>query len=458
MNTPAQLDSLTGSGGGVIAYCSQPASGNDLNEDIYAINADGSGNTRIIDAPIGLNYPDWSPDGERLAVIGYVSESTWSIYAFDADGTNLQRLTTMDDVWDTDPSWSPNGSQIAFTRIYPSQNNRAEIWIMNADGSNQHWIGIEGGSAKWSPDGTRLIYHSIKSDNYDVYTCNTAGTNEQQLTSTPDGEITPAWSPDGSQIAVTAVGDDFSHQVYVMNSDGTNLRPLTDGETGAAAPRWSPDGSLIAFKSGGDIYVINTDGTNIRQVINSPTGMKAINPVWRPSTTTRSSTEISCECTSLAPLQTELVYDVEPSRDAGFWSFSTPEEEGMDAALLEAGVAALAEFDNLYSVLILRNDKIVLERYFQEEEPRHARDIASASKSFLSALVGIALREGYIQSVDQTAADFLPTYFASAQDPRKLDITLRHLLTMTLGFSSQDSSIICRGIGSRQRFLIPSFR
>jgi CubicO group peptidase (beta-lactamase class C family) len=66
-------------------------------------------------------------------------------------------------------------------------------------------------------------------------------------------------------------------------------------------------------------------------------------------------------------------------------------------------------------------------------------DDISASKSFLSALVGIAIREGYIQSVDQTAAEFLPTYFVASQYPRKLHITLRDLLTMRPGFSYQDA-------------------
>lgn len=276
-----QIIPLDGRGGGVIAYCYQPDSQGSVNEDIYAINADGSGNKKLIDESVGLNYPDWSPDGERNTIIGYVSESTWSIYVFEIDGTNLQRLTTTTDVWDTDPSWSPDGTQIVFTRIYPSQNNRAEIRIMDADGSNQQIIGIEGGSAKWSHDGVRLIYHAYKNDNYDIYTCNVDGTNEQQITNTVTGELSPVWSPDGSQIAVTVItdtGGGFLHEIYVMNADGSNSRLLAEG----ANPRWSPDGLLIAFKSNGDVFIINADGTNLRQVTNSETDMKAINPVWKP--------------------------------------------------------------------------------------------------------------------------------------------------------------------------------
>jgi Tol biopolymer transport system component/L-ascorbate metabolism protein UlaG (beta-lactamase superfamily) len=283
---------LDGRGGGVIAYCYQPVAGANTKKEIHAINADGSGDIGIINTDVGLNHHNWSPDAQKFAAVGYASETTWSIYVFDADGSNFARLTSTDDVWDNDPAWSPDGTQIAFTRIYPDQNNREEIWLMNSDGSDQHWIGVQGGSAKWLPDGARLIYHAQKSpdDSYDIYTCNTDGTDEERLTSTPSGEITPVYSPDGSQIALTVVGDDLSHGIYVMDADGTNVRRLTEG----GAPKWSPDGSLIAFHSGPfeewEVYIINSDGTNLRQVTNSPTGITAINPVWWPATATSKPT------------------------------------------------------------------------------------------------------------------------------------------------------------------------
>lgn len=272
---------LDGRGGGVIAYCYQPVAGNDTKKEIYAMNADGSGNTRLIETDLSLNHHDWSPDTQWFTAVGYASETTWSIYIFHADGSNLTRLTATNGVWDIDPAWSPDGSQIAFTRFYPTQN-REEIWIMNADGSNQHDIGIEGGSPKWSPDGTRLIYHARRDDDYDIYTCDADGDNEQAITSASTGEIVPVWSSDGSQIVFVEVEGDLNHTICIVDSNGTNLRRLTDG----GSPKWSPDGSVIAFHSGPaeewEVYIINTDGTNRRQVTDSPSGITAINPVWRP--------------------------------------------------------------------------------------------------------------------------------------------------------------------------------
>jgi len=141
-----------GTDGDVIAYCYQPLQ--DGIHQIYSINADGSGNRRLIVTATGLNHHDWSPDGQQIACVGYLgtNSSTWSIHVFDVDGTNLTRLTSQTGVWDTEPAWSPDGSQIAFTRIHPNENHREEIWIMNSDGSNPLYTGIEG----LRPNGLRM--------------------------------------------------------------------------------------------------------------------------------------------------------------------------------------------------------------------------------------------------------------------------------------------------------------
>ena len=148
---------LDGRGGGVVAYCYQPLSGPAVHE-IYALNADGTGNVRISNAQVGLNHHDWSPNAQRLAAVGYPNQTTWSIYVFDSDGGNLTRLTSTNDVWDSDPSWSPDGAMIAFTRIYPAQGDRNEVWLMDAGGTNKRWNGVEGDGARWSPDGSHFVY------------------------------------------------------------------------------------------------------------------------------------------------------------------------------------------------------------------------------------------------------------------------------------------------------------
>jgi Tol biopolymer transport system component/CubicO group peptidase (beta-lactamase class C family) len=324
------------------------------------------------------------------------------------DGSDPRRLTR-NQVGDHEPDWSPDGTHIAFAS---QQGEYANIYVMN-------------------------VAHALRSEGTD-------SSDWRQLTDTDAHDAYPDWSPDGTQIAFCSKRDG-NWEIYVMNADGSDQRRLTHSGAFNGAPRWSPDGTQIAFESNREIYVMNADGTNVRRLTDNSFADRR--PAWRPNMTavTPLHADNACACSSLDPLQTQLVYDVATAHDAGAWSISTPGEEGMDADRLETGVTALAEFSNLYSVLILRNDKIVLERYFQQEEPQHARNIQSASKSFLSALVGIAIHEGYIQSVDQTAAEFLPTHFAAVQDPHKLDITLHHLLTMRPGFSYQDALYDLRG-------------
>lgn len=278
----------------VIAYCFQPSQ-NGVHQ-IYTIHLDGTDNQKVIDAPIGLNHHDCSPDGTKFAAVGYTGEnfSTWSIHIFNSDGTGLERLTAEEGVWDSEPAWSPDGNRISFTRTYPQQNHRGELWMMNADGSDQHSIGVEGFAAKWSPDGTRIIYTSRRTERFEIYTCKVDGTNEQQLTDTEADEMFPMYSPDGSRVVFAAFSGKNSaadniktFEIYVMNPDGTGVRQLTDNDCFDSNPRWSPDGSRIVFSSDRneenkwEVYVMDADGTNILRVTNSPPGITAINPVWK---------------------------------------------------------------------------------------------------------------------------------------------------------------------------------
>ena len=124
---------------------------------------------------------------------------------------------------------------------------------------------------------------------------------------------------------------------------------------------------------------------------------------------------------------------VDPVDDSDSWTFSTPEEQGMDPTVLDSGWAAFEESEVVISIIVIRHDAIVLERYFNAGHAQYASNVFSTSKSILSSLVGIAIEEGYLDDVDQTVADLLPDYFADIDDLAKGEVTLRHMLTMTPG-------------------------
>ena len=154
--------------------------------------------------------------------------------------------------------------------------------------------------------------------------------------------------------------------------------------------------------------------------------------------TSPADAEDTCGCWRQDPPWVFLAIDVAPPEGTLPLEVASPERVGMRRDVLEEGLATLAEQTTLFSVLVLRSDRLVVERYYQFEEACHAHNIQSVTKSILSVLVGIAIREGAIESLDQTAASFLPALFASVEDPRMLKITLRHLLTMTPGFPAED--------------------
>lgn len=93
----------------------------------------------------------------------------------------------------------------------------------------------------------------------------------------------------------------------------------------------------------------------------------------------------------------------------------------------------------VHSLLVVRNGRLVMEAYFHSYNHRARHDTYSCTKSVTSALIGIALREGYIESLDQRALDFLPDVDLPADDPRYA-ITIEDLLTMRCGFDWPESS------------------
>jgi CubicO group peptidase (beta-lactamase class C family) len=123
------------------------------------------------------------------------------------------------------------------------------------------------------------------------------------------------------------------------------------------------------------------------------------------------------------------------------WQESMSEE--FDGSLLdEADQRILGHQPQVRSLLVVCNGKLVYEKYYRGAGPDDASNIKSVSKSFLSALVGIALDHHILRSLDQPISEFFPEYFTTLTDPRKLKVTLRHLLTMTAGFEWEENGPI----------------
>lgn len=222
------------------------------------------------------------PGGNGKIVFASNRDGNDEIYVMNADGTGQTRLTN-NTVRDRHPIWSADGAKISFIR------DDQHIYYMNADGTGETLVfstqGIAGGGAHWSPDGTKLAFNAIGTTfKFDIYTVNIDGTNQTNLTNDDASDFAPAWSPDGAKIVFRK-----EENFYVMNAaDGTGVTQLTSsGQHGAA--NWSPDGSKLTYSSDqngggaiiGDIWVMNADGSNKTQLTNSPAIEDGV-PAWSP--------------------------------------------------------------------------------------------------------------------------------------------------------------------------------
>ncbi|HVH70671.1 MAG TPA: serine hydrolase [Candidatus Dormibacteraeota bacterium] len=115
------------------------------------------------------------------------------------------------------------------------------------------------------------------------------------------------------------------------------------------------------------------------------------------------------------------------------WKTATPERQGLDSAVLaEALDYVRTKGIPLHSFLIVRNGVVVLDAYLYPYTGREVHDVASVTKSFTSAAIGIAIKLGYIKGVDESVLSLLPRVSADS-DPRRRSVSIRHLLTMTSG-------------------------
>jgi len=243
----------------------------DGNDEIYMINADGSGQTRLTNDPLADRYPDWSPDGSKIA--------WWrdgQIWVMNADGSAQTNLTNSGGVR---PSWSPDGAKIVF-------ESDSEIYVMNADGSAQTRLtnnSAYDGRPSWSPDGAKITFESHRDGNEEIYVMNADGSAQTRLTNNSSNDEFPSWAPGSSIIFQSS--RDGNWEIYSMNADGTGQTNLTNHPFGDSEPSWSPDGTKIAFESARDggnveIYVMNADGSGQTRVTN--TGATERGPDWGP--------------------------------------------------------------------------------------------------------------------------------------------------------------------------------
>jgi len=180
--------------------------------------------------------------------IAFVSDrdGTNQIYVMNADGSGLTKLTR-DAAPYSQLAWSPDGAKIAFV-------TGQGIFVMNADGSGVTRLAVEGFGPTWSVDGTKIRFAKYVGDSLtEIDEVTLDGSETTKLSTGAFGDNWISWSPDRNKAAVesaTMIFGDPLWQVYVINADGTGLHRLTSQQgiqCAESAAAWSPDGGRIVF-------------------------------------------------------------------------------------------------------------------------------------------------------------------------------------------------------------------
>lgn len=221
--------------------------------EIRIYNADTKADRFVFKANLQESLPSFSPDGSKILFQQRIDENT-EICSVNIDGSGFVNITRSPSK-DMAPVFSPDGGKIAFAANRAGGLSVFEIYVMNADSSEQKLIfGDRAMSVNpaWSPDGKTLVFSNDREEgrigNFELYSINLDGGPERRLTNRPRYDINPAFSPDGTRIAFESYADG-NPEIYLMNADGSGLLRLTRDLGNDHYPHWSPDGKKIIFTS-----------------------------------------------------------------------------------------------------------------------------------------------------------------------------------------------------------------
>jgi polyisoprenoid-binding protein YceI len=220
------------------------------------------------------------PAQGRLLFAALGRDDTEHLYTIGADGRRLGRLGH-DEAFQMQPTWSPDGRRIAFTRAEPGQNAPPpSVTVIRADGLGRKDLTL-GGLPDWSLDGRRIAFMSeTGTDGTGKISVMAAdGSAVRRFADTPTSDSEPRWSPDGRRIAVSAYGGASNDDIAVIEVRSGRFRRLTHAPGYEDSPAWSPDGRRIAYVKDGAIHVMGADGSGDRAIT---TGRKDSAPNWSP--------------------------------------------------------------------------------------------------------------------------------------------------------------------------------
>lgn len=263
----ATLASVTVSGGAGTATAASPGQNGKLAfyyaREVWVANADGSSATQLTASPGLDRSPSWSPDGTKIA---FASERNGlsEIFVMNADGSGARQVT-FNAARDRTNAWTTDGTQIVYDKEF------SEVYVVSADGSGSERKVADGSMPGMWPYGNRVAFTGQPGG---LVTMNLDGSERRQVTETGQADFGADWSPGGTDLVFTRPsGED--RDIYRIHENGIGLARLTNTPNRSeVGPVWSPDGTRIAFlgcpnplqSSDCGIYISNRDGSGETRV------------------------------------------------------------------------------------------------------------------------------------------------------------------------------------------------
>jgi Tol biopolymer transport system component len=257
---------------------------------IRTMRPDGSSRRKLTHGPGSQLYPQWSPDGRRIAYLRFRDFRTSqraSLMVMAPDGTKKKKLTGASQGLQLG-SWAPDGRRLVFSSSQPaSPGEGTVIKVVSRSGRVHTVVGPTGrrdvGSPQWSPSGRRIVFISQATEASGrpasrVITIRADGTNRRPIASGDVIKLEPAWSPDGSRIAyLKCRGAQLTCTLWVARANGSNKRQVASKDVQDFA--WSPNGKklLYSWTTEGStainmktrLYVVTSKGSDRHRITDS---------------------------------------------------------------------------------------------------------------------------------------------------------------------------------------------
>lgn len=215
------------------------------------------------DYQVLFNYIALSPDCRYLAFVGHrgtvINHEEGGLWLYDLQTGKIKKM--LDGWLQAIPSWSPDGRYIAISEGSYDLNHPVDIIDTQSD--NVRRLSINGAGAAMSPDGTKLVYcgdfresrttyfHGIPASSSVMVMDITKGGEPKRITPLGEGALEPRWSPDGTRILYHTIthrnlGDDEnSYTLYITKSDGSEIEKIYSGKGLLQSASWGPDGRTV---------------------------------------------------------------------------------------------------------------------------------------------------------------------------------------------------------------------